>query len=68
MELYNKYIKYKKKYLSLKNQLGGLIDCDDKYYFFENFQGTCWMISILMILFSHEPQLLEKLMTMKKDD
>lgn len=68
MKLYNKYIKYKKKYLSLKNQLGGLIDCDDKYYFFENFQGTCWMISILMILFSHEPQLLEKLMTMKKDD
>jgi ankyrin repeat protein len=68
MEIYNKYIKYKNKYKELKNQLGGAIECDDKYYFFENLKGTCWMISILMILFSHEPQLLENLIKMTKDD
>jgi len=41
---YNKYLKYKKKYLQLKNQLGGISFCEKAY---RNLLGTCWMASIL---------------------
>lgn len=43
---YNKYLKYKKKYLQLKNQLGGELPCKDAY---RNFFGTCWMVAIQTI-------------------
>jgi len=41
---YNKYLKYKKKYIQLKNQLGGISFCEKAY---RNLLGTCWMASIL---------------------
>jgi len=41
---YNKYLKYKKKYLQLKNQLGGIPFCEKAY---RNLLGTCWMVAIL---------------------
>lgn len=58
---YYKYIKYKTKYLNLKydnNQYGGgggvgvgVVSCDKGY---TNMLGTCWAISILMVLcFGH---------------
>ncbi len=31
---YDKYLKYKKKYLQLKNQLGGLSFCEKAYKIF----------------------------------
>jgi TPR repeat protein len=49
MTNYEKYIKYKNKYINLKNiQYGGL-DCINERAF-KNLLGTCWMISIQMIL------------------
>jgi len=48
---YYKYIKYKTKYLNLKydnNQYGGgIVPCDKGY---TNALGTCWAVSIIMIL------------------
>ena len=50
---YYKYIKYKTKYLNLKydnNQYGGgIVPCDKRY---NNVFGTCWAVSIMMILSS----------------
>jgi hypothetical protein len=40
---YNKYLIYKKKYLQLKNQVGGEDFCDKAY---ENLLGTCWAVDI----------------------
>jgi len=40
---YDKYIKYKNKYLQLKNQLGGKEFCDKAY---KNILGTCWAVAI----------------------
>ena len=55
MDYYNKYLKYKNKYLELKhnnNQYGGsVIPCD---LGFKNIKGSCWAIAIQMILcFGH---------------
>ena len=48
MDYYNKYVKYKTKYLELKydnNQYGGgIVPCDKGY---TNVLGTCWMSSLL---------------------
>ena len=44
---YDKYLKYKNKYLQLKNQIGGLSFCDKAY---KNVWGTCWAVAILTIL------------------
>ena len=45
---YDKYIKYKKKYLQLKKiQEGGRVDCTRAYY---NAKGTCWAIGIQTII------------------
>ena len=49
MTFKHKYLKYKQKYLSLKNQLGGVITCKEA---FKNVLGTCWAISEQMILTS----------------
>ena len=43
---YDKYIKYKKKYLQLKNQIGGKEFCDRAY---RNILGTCWAVAIQTI-------------------
>jgi hypothetical protein len=43
-----KYIKYKNKYINLKNLQKGGLDCDNERVF-NNIHGTCWMISIQMI-------------------
>ena len=43
---YDKYLKYKNKYLQLKNQLGGVLPCKDGY---RNLFGTCWMVAIQTI-------------------
>jgi TPR repeat protein len=40
---YDKYLKYKNKYLQLKNQLGGLSFCEKAY---KNVLGTCWAVAI----------------------
>ena len=55
MNFYEKYKKYKNKYIILKNQNGGvLLDCDKNMYL-HNILGTCWNASIQMIfLFSDE--------------
>jgi hypothetical protein len=42
-----KYLKYKNKYINLKNQFGGL-NCDDKIVY-RNTINSCWMIAIQMI-------------------
>ena len=44
---YDKYLKYKNKYLQLKNQIGGLSFCEKAY---KNVWGTCWAVTILTIL------------------
>ena len=44
---YNKYLKYKKKYLQLKNQLGGDPFCEKVY---NNRSGTCWAVAIQTLL------------------
>ncbi len=45
---YNKYLKYKNKYLQLKKiQEGGKVSCDRGY---KNLLGTCWAVSIQMIV------------------
>jgi TPR repeat protein len=49
MNFFNKYLKYKKKYLTLKNQVGGVITCKEA---FKNVLGTCWAISDQMIITS----------------
>ena len=52
MDYYNKYVKYKTKYIELKydNQYGGgIVPCDKGY---NNVFGTCWAVSIMMILSS----------------
>jgi ankyrin repeat protein len=49
MDFYDKYIKYKNKYIALKNQNGGaLLKCDDVLFLTNNY-GTCWNASIQMI-------------------
>ena len=58
MDYYNKYIKYKTKYLELKydNQYGGGGDDDDVPCdkVFSNGNGTCWAVAIQEILgFGH---------------
>lgn len=45
-----KYLLYKKKYIDLKNQYGGMIECKDLNALgFHNKLGTCWNITILSI-------------------
>ena len=48
---YNKYLKYKKKYLQLKNQIGGKEFCEKVY---NNAIGTCWAVDIQLIMTSGE--------------
>jgi hypothetical protein len=58
MSYYEKYMKYKNKYISLRHdasaknvvlQSGGL-DCNnDRVY--KNILGTCWMVAIQTIFF-----------------
>ena len=44
---YNKYIKYKQKYLKLKkSQEGGKVPCNKGY---RNLLGTCWAVAIQMM-------------------
>ncbi len=43
---YDKYLKYKNKYLLLKNQIGGETFCDKAY---KNILGTCWAVAIQTI-------------------
>ena len=43
----NKYLKYKKKYLQLKNQLGGVQFCQK---FYNNRLGTCWAVAMQTLL------------------
>ena len=54
MDYYNKYLKYKTKYLELKyyNQYGsGVVPCDKGY---KNLLGTCWAVATQMIFsFGH---------------
>jgi len=51
MDYYNKYVKYKTKYLNLKYDNsqygGGSVPCDKGY---KNALGTCWAVSLLTIL------------------
>jgi len=42
-----KYLKYKKKYLQLKNQLGGVPFCQK---FYNNRSGTCWAVAMQTLL------------------
>ncbi len=50
MSYRNKYLKYKEKYINLKNQYGGNIDCNDLSTIgFHNILGTCWNITLLSI-------------------
>jgi hypothetical protein len=44
MNIYNKYLKYKNKYLQLKNQIAGdlFLDCSNDI-FFNNNHETCWV-------------------------
>ncbi len=42
----NKYLKYKSKYLQLKIQEGGRVDCRKAY---NNIRGTCWAVAIQTI-------------------
>ncbi len=42
-----KYLKYKKKYLQLKNQLGGVPFCGK---FYRNRLGTCWAVAMQTLL------------------
>jgi TPR repeat protein len=49
--LKKKYLKYKSKYLQLKNQVGGITPFCEKAY--KNVLGTCWAVSVqTMITFS----------------
>jgi len=43
----NKYLKYKNKYLHLKNQIGGKRFCEKAY---KNILGTCWAVAIQTML------------------
>ena len=43
---YDKYLKYKNKYIQLKNQVGGKEFCDKAY---KNVFGTCWAVDIQTI-------------------
>jgi hypothetical protein len=43
----NKYLKYKSKYLQLKNQIGGQVPCDRVY---RNIWGTCWAVAVQTII------------------
>lgn len=46
----NKYLYYKKKYVSLKELIGGQITCEDlEHVGFNNEMGTCWNATILSI-------------------
>jgi TPR repeat protein len=71
MDYYNKYLKYKTKYLNLKydnNQFGGAVQCEKGH---SNFLGTCWAVSLLMILsFGHltSNQLNEKNQSFRQGD
>jgi ankyrin repeat protein len=48
MSFYNKYLKYKNKYIQLKNQLGGLrLACNDESVL-NNRMDTCWNAVIQM--------------------
>jgi hypothetical protein len=44
---YDKYLKYKRKYLQLKKQIGGLSFCEKAY---KNILGTCWAVAIQTML------------------
>lgn len=44
---YDKYMKYKNKYLQLKNQIGGETFCEKAY---KNILGTCWAVAIQTML------------------
>lgn len=48
MSYRKKYIKYKEKYLNLKNQYGGKCSSCTQYGF-TNHQGECWNDSLMMI-------------------
>ena len=52
MDYYNKYVKYKTKYLELKYDIqygGGVVSCDKGY---TNALETCWAVGLQMILSS----------------
>ena len=50
MDYYKKYLKYKNKYINLKNQIGGVhsIPCTSGIAF-HNRVGTCWNVSLHML-------------------
>ena len=50
MDYYKKYLKYKNKYIKLKNQIGGVhsIPCTSGIAF-HNRVGTCWNVSLHML-------------------
>ena len=56
MNYYDKYLKYKNKYLLLKSQLGGIeytepiISCDNDIVL-KNRIGSCWNLSIQILFF-----------------
>jgi TPR repeat protein len=49
MIFYNKYLKYKNKYIELKNIQKGGLECDNELVF-KNTIGSCWMVAIHTIL------------------
>ena len=48
MAYQKKYLKYKNKYMNLKEIQKGGIECNNKLVY-KNILGTCWMIAIQMI-------------------
>ena len=72
--------KYSNKKYSNKKQKGGsnlslpnfnvskTIKCDDKYAFFNNILGTCWMISTLMIILMSNNVIIQYLVTTTPKD
>jgi hypothetical protein len=63
-DIKQKYLKYKKKYLQLK-QTGGLY-CH-KSYTFGNEIGTCWYVSLLMILLFSDDYYTSRILNSFKD-
>jgi TPR repeat protein len=49
MIFYNKYLKYKNKYIKIKNVQKGGLNCDNELVF-KNTIGTCWMVAIQNML------------------
>jgi len=56
MSYLDKYLKYKNKYLQLKKQIGGRINCNDiSKIGFNNRIGTCWNVTIQTVMFYGDP-------------